>query len=367
MTENFQLLSNVLKTYETETLVSKYRSAEADSAFDAHKNKIYDEFVNQFKAKNNLRGFISNSDNQAKLRSVISDATCESAICAGVVELYKECNPNIFELMPNFTEIPCEGRKPVKFGRKGRYATFAPSTTLSALTNFTDLTTALDTEILLDCVQKTPKVVEGMYNTKMSDLVCGDTLKFVCFTVDTLSQLEQHLTISAQFEAIKYLKSVANAATTAPTGTLKDIIRELINDSNTGAGNISSSYKMLFVNRPIIERMAMETYSQGSPVFPNLKLECGSLYCDIFCLDGVTKVVVLPDNILPKVANKYQLLLTKADQLDAGSSSIVSGELSNDIAMLLNGNKNKVAGYKPYMIEEISQFAGKTTYVTSIS
>lgn len=362
-----QSFINAIKAFENKNLVNKYRTAESESEFGSLKNKIYDEFVSQMKAKPNLRGFVTNNANQAKLRAVITDATCETAICAGVVELYRECNPNIFELMPNYTDIVCNGAKALKFGRKGRYATFAPSSVLSALVNFTDLTAALDNEILLDCVQKVPKIVEGMYNTKMTDLVCSETLKFVCFTVETLAQLEEHLTLSAQFEAIKYFKSVANTPTITATGSLRDIIDELVLGSNSGVGNVSSSFKMLFVNQPIIERMATQHYSQGNLAFPTLKLDCGSLYCDVFCIDGVVKVVVLPDNILPKVAGKYQLLLIKADQFDAGLGDIVSGELANDLSMLLNGNKSKVAGYKPYMIEEIAQFAGKTTYQTTIT
>jgi hypothetical protein len=203
----------------------------------------------------------------------------------------------------------------------------------------------------------------------MSDELCEDSaiLRLVCFTVDTLSQLESHLTISAQYEAVKYLKAIANPTTVAASGTLKDILREIVNQSNSAVGATSSANKILFLNRPIIERMAMETYPQGNPVFPNLKLECGSLYCDVFCLDGVVKIVVLPESILPKASNKYQLLLIKADQFDAGDSSVVASELSSELAMLLNASKNLVAGYKPYMIEEIAQFAGKTTFSTLIS
>jgi hypothetical protein len=362
------LISDLISKHEKDTVVSKYRTAEADNSFVELKNRMADTFVSEFKSRPNTAGFVNTPEKVSKLRAVITDATCETAVCAGVVQLYKECNPNIFDLMPNFTQIPCDGKKTMKFGRKGRYTTFAPSTTLSALTTFTDLTATLDNEILLGCVIKTPKVVEGKYGVKMTDEVCGESaaLKLVCFTVDTLSQLEEHLTISIQNEAIKYLKSVTNNVAPA-TGTLKDIIREVINNSNTPVGAVDSNDKILFVNPTIIQRMAMETYSQGMPVFPSLKLECGSLFCDVFCLDGVAKVVVLPETILPKVTNKYQLLLIKADQFDAGTSASVIAELPNDLSMLLNSMKSLVAGYKPYMLEEISQFAGKTTYSTLIS
>lgn len=363
-----QLLTDVISNIETSTVVSKYRTAEANNDFSKLKERMADTFISEFKKRQNMSSFVNTSEKVSKLRAAITDATCETAVCAGVVQLYKECNPNIFDLMPNFTNIPCDGKKQIKFGRKGRYTTFAPSTTLAALTTFTDLTTALENEILLGCVLKTPKVVEGKYSVNMADEVCGesDALKLVCFTVDTLSQLEEHLTISIQNEAVKYLKSVS-VNTTPATGTMKDIIRELINRSNSTVGAVDSNDKILFVNPTIIERMAMETYSQGNPVFPSLKLECGSLFCDIFCLDGVAKVVVLPETILPKVTNKYQLLLIKADQFDAGTSDSVIGELPNNVAMLLNSMKSLVAGYKPYMIEEIAQFAGKTTVDTLIA
>jgi hypothetical protein len=363
------LLTDLISNLETATAVSKYRTAETDGNFESLKVKMADTFVNEFKSRVNLRSFVDTQEKVSKLRAVITDATCETAVCAGVVQLYRECNPDIFSLMPNFTSIPCNGAKQIKFARKGRYTTFAPSTTLSAMTGFTDLTATLDNEILLGCVLKTPKVVEGKYATKMSDEVCGDStaLKMVCFTVETLSQLEQHLTISAQFEAVKYIKSVATATTGTPTGTLKDIIREQINQINSGVGAVDSNDKILFVNPTIIQRMAMETYSQGMPVFPSLKLECGSLFCDVFCLDGVAKVVVLPETILPKVTGKYQLLMIKADQFDAGTSDAVINELPSELSMLLNGMKTLTAGYKPYMIEEISQFAGKTSNYTLIA
>ncbi|MGL6345037.1 MAG: hypothetical protein ACRC80_38525 [Waterburya sp.] len=366
-----QLLSNAIATIEKNVVVSKYRSAEADEQLVNLKNRMFEAFKSEFEKKANLRKFVQNAENVSKLRSVITDATCEVTVCSGVIELFKQCNPNIFNLFPNYTAIPCDGKKDVKFAKKGKYLTFAPSTTLAdlvAVGDFTDLTLALKNEILLGCVTKSPKVVEGKYVIPLNEEFCneGDALRMVCFTVETLAQLEEHLTLSAQFEAIKAMKAVANTVTPA-TGTLKDIVNDLVDKANSAPGAVSSTDKFLFVNQAIIERMAMQTFSQGAPLFPTLRLECGSLYCDVFCIDGVVRVVVLSEEMLPKVTGKYQLLLVKADQMIAGDSEAVISELPNDLATLLNAMNSKVAGYKPYMMEEITEFAGKTTYTTLIS
>jgi hypothetical protein len=59
-------------------------------------------------------------------------------------------------------------------------------------------------------------------------------------------------------------------------------------------------------------------------------------------------------------------MLTKYDQLDVAVSDSLTMELPSDVAMLLNGLKNKVGGIKPFLIEEISQHSTNTTVKSDI-
>ena len=356
--------------YEAQEVTSKLRGlVETDSnSFKTNMNEVANKAIEYMKSKVTLSKFAS--ENESKLRAIITDPTCDTPICAGIVKLYNDCNPDIWSLFPNYKKFVCNNGQPVKFGQLGRFTTFPAGQTMAAFetANYNDLTTALENEYLLGCTIKTPKNINGAYSINVSREICGDSqaLTVICMTINMLEVIQMHVDLGVKKAVIDYLILQANTITSSGT-TLYDIFADMVAQSEAIAGGVESSNKVFFVNNPIIERMANEKQN-GIKTFENLVLTCGNKFCQIYCWNGVSYFVVLPQNILPKTAgNLYQIILTKADQFFAGSSDIISAELPNDLARLLNNNKNKVVALENYLIEELPQVIGKTTFKLAIA
>lgn len=359
-------LKNQIEKLETDR-VSKLRSVasieEMAVEYNSQKQGMTSFIEEQFANSQNLRGFLSEAKNVSKLRALISDSTCETPICAGVVDLYISCNPDLFNIT-GAAQIACEG-KAVKLARKGKYTQFATPQLYSSLATVTNITNNLRTQRMQPCVLVTPKVLAGIIENDISEVVCGDdqTKQNICFTINTLDEIVYWLGVSSNRAYIDYLDSVA---TNVPaSGSIKDVIDELITQSNNVG--TPSSERLLIVNQSIIDEMQMAVYvNTGIKLFPNLGLVCGTAWCNVYCYDGLTKIVAFSDDILPKSGVLRKIILTKYAQLDKMTSTTQTYELTKDLAMLLNGAKTKVMGHRGFFLQEISQFAGTTTFKSLI-
>lgn len=361
---------NEIKSEKTE--VSKLRSSADLNEVEAA-SEIVDDKVklieSKFRAKNNaqMNAFINDSKNISKIRAMITDPSCEVPICAGIAELYFECIPDIFKYFPNIKEIPCNF-KPFKVGQAGRIDTYASPRTLASIetSGFTDLDNQLNQEYLKECITITPDYIEGEISLSLDRELCNSQLdSLICYTIDTLDFLDRYINLASIRALVNF--SIANntVANTIPaTSTLYSIFTELSSKADlTGY----SANKIYLVNLEIIDRMSWEKDTNGNKTFPTLTIDCGNNACKVVCLPNGSYAIGLDSTMLPKVTNKYQILLVKAEGVLGGIGEKTTEELQRDLAVLLNQLKTKVVGIRALKFVEAPNMVGNVVFKTLIN
>jgi hypothetical protein len=357
---------------ENKLEVSKLRmSSNIDEIETA--NEIVDEKVRYvtklFQAKRNQRmdAFIEKAENISKIRAMVADTTCEVPICAGIAELYFSCVPDIFKYFPNIIPIECDYRV-FKIVKVGRIDTFASPRSLPSIraSGYTNVTSQLDNEKLRDCVTMTPEYIEGEIALGLEREVCSSELdQLLCYTVDTLDFLDQYIELASIRAFVSYLISINTVANViTPSNSLYDTLLEL--SSRADASGYSAK-KIYITNLEIVDRMAWEKNANGFKTFDGLTIACGDNACKVVCLPNGSYLIGVDTTILPKITNKYQILIVKGEQILGGIGRKTVETLPKDLEILLNKLTSKNVGIRPLKFAEAAEFAGNVVYKSLIS
>jgi hypothetical protein len=370
-------LINQLRTLENSTLVeikenkkviSKLRTSDNTDEKEVSEEMIDEKvrFIQEEVAKTGnqrMQTFINDSKTVSKIRMMITDPSCETAVCAGIAELYFTCIPDIFKYFPNIKTINCD-YKPFKVAKTGRIETFGTRKTLATIkaSGYTDITAQMETEMLRQCVTLTPEYLEGEIALGLDRENCGTQMnQLICYTVNTLDFIDRYLEIGAIKSFVTYLQSkVPATGTITATGTLYDNFNELSNQLN----NLGyTPNKVYIANLEIIDRMSWEKNANGTKTFETLTIACGDNACKVVCLPNGSYVIGVDTTILPKTTGatpKFQILIARAEAFLGGVGKKIVEDMSTDLSILLNKMMTKTVGIKPLIFDEAVEFANKS-------